>query len=548
MAWNPAVSGFSIFNKWKVLSVTASDSFSGSPPQTTTYSYSTPINHYDDDPVTPSSQKSWGDFRGSAVVTETDASGAKTEHRFYRGMNGDYTSSGTTFITLSDGSTRADENWLRGREVETRRLKADNSAVSRAVHWFTWTLTAGSGTTGAYFVGLQKAEQTTYGTTPKTTRVEYTYDSYGNVTRQTLHGDTSTTADDRNVERSYLYNTTAYIVDRPQWEKLWAGTTSGTAGQEKAYTACAYDNLASGAAPTTGNLTRTRAYSQVTPSALYVDTVTGYDAWGRPTSVTDPNGRTTTTAYHPFYGYAQSVTNALSQTSSTVVDPGWGAPTSVTDLNGRVTTVQYDAFVRLSKVWLPTEPTNGPASKEFVYAPDQRPAWIKTRQLKDAAPSGYLEAWGYFDGLGRGLQSQAPLANGNRSVVSTAYNALGQTAYSSAPYEVAGAAGSGKLYTPASATAVDEPGALYLHHLRRVGPHRAQRDAQRRDPVMGHARDLRRVDRLQLRRQRPPPGCHNRRVRPDRAGQGIQHRRRHLHHPLHLRPGRPADRRHRRRQ
>lgn len=151
ITWNPAgTDGFAIFNKWKVLSVTASDSFSGNPAQTTTYSYSTPINHYDDDPVTLSSQKSWSDFRGSAVVTETDASGAKTEHRFYRGMNGDYTSSGTTYITLSDGSTRSDDNWLRGREVETRYLKADNSVLARSVNWFTWTLTAGSGKTGAW--------------------------------------------------------------------------------------------------------------------------------------------------------------------------------------------------------------------------------------------------------------------------------------------------------------------------------------------------------------------------------------------------------------
>ncbi|MFZ1628623.1 MAG: hypothetical protein WAV70_06780, partial [Anaerolineae bacterium] len=73
--------------------------------------------------------------------------------------------------------------------------------------------------------------------------------------------------------------------------------------------------------------------------------------------------------------------------------------------------------------------SHGPASKEFVYAPDQ-PAWIKTRQLNDAATSSYLESWGYFDGFGRSLQSQAPLANGNRSVTSTGYNALGQTAYS----------------------------------------------------------------------------------------------------------------------
>jgi hypothetical protein len=291
-AWNPSATpaGFALFNKWKVLSVSASDSFSGNATQTTTYTYSTPINHYDDDPVTPSAQKSYSDFRGSAIVTETDASGAKTEHRFHRGMNGDVGLAGTTTITLSNGETRVDENWLRGREVETRRLRADDSALIRSANWFTTTLTAGSGKTGAYFVDLAKVEQTTTGTFTKNTRTENFYDGYGNLTLQVLHGDLSTTADDRTIQRSYVYSPTGYLMNRPQWEKLWAGTASGTAGQEKAYTAYAYDNLAVGAAPTKGNRTLTRAYSQVTPTATYVDTTTAYDTWGRPTGVTDPNG------------------------------------------------------------------------------------------------------------------------------------------------------------------------------------------------------------------------------------------------------------------
>ncbi len=525
----------------------------------------------------------------SAVVTETDASGAKTEHRFYRGMNGDYTSSGTTYITLSDGSTRADENWLRGREVETRRLKADNSAVTRSVNWPTWTLTAGSGTSGAYFIGTQAVEETIYGSTNKTTRTETTYDGYGNVLTEVLKGDTATSADDRYVQHNYAYNTTDFIVNTPQWQKLYAGTgeavcttytstdvpkaisASGTptiystlgvpdsglvtdvnvlglngthtyindliftlisptaaqtilmnracgsqdnfnisfddespnaagtwpcpptnggtyrpagslatfdgsqlqgtwtlkvqdmytndggslngwqlqicrtppAGDPLAFTEYAYDGQAVGAAPVKGNPTLTRAYSRVTPTAAYVDTTTAYDTWGRPITVTDPNNHTTTTAYHAFYGYAQSVTNALNQTNSTVMDPGWGVPTTVTDANGRTTTGQYDAFGRLVKVWLPTEPTNGPASKEFVYTPGDRPAWIKNRQLNDVATGSYLESWGYFDGFGRSLQGQAPLLNGNRSVSSTAYDSVGRPAYSSASYEVTGVAGSG---------------------------------------------------------------------------------------------------------
>jgi RHS repeat-associated protein len=461
---NNPVAAVTFWNRWKVMQLSQSDGVAVSPSAVYTYTYSAPIYRYASDPplydinaTCPNgprtcNKRHWNEFRGHAVVTVQDSSGARTEYRFHQGMDGDrlgYTGgSFAAAVTLSDGSTRTDSNWLRGQEIEVRRLSAAGAPAVRSVAWYTSTLTAGSGATGAYFTAIQKTEQTLYGTASKTTRVEYAYDAYGNVQREVQHGDITTTDDDRTVERGYVYNTTAYIVNRPQWEKLWAGATSGTAGQELAYTAYAYDGQAVGVAPTQGNLTLTRAYSQVTPTAAYVETTTVYDAYGRPTTVTDANGHATTTTYHPFYGYAQSVTNALNQSSYTTVDAGWGAPTSLTDLNGRVTTLQYDAFGRLSKVWLPTEPTNGAPSKEFVYAPDARPAWVKSRQLQDAGAGNYLESWSYFDGFGRSLQSQTSLANGNRRVIATTYNALGQVAYTSASYEAAGAAGSG-LTAPA---------------------------------------------------------------------------------------------------
>ncbi|MCB0126654.1 MAG: hypothetical protein KDE58_30560, partial [Caldilineaceae bacterium] len=156
-AWTTFPSGgWALWNKWKVQTVTSTDSFSGNDSQTLTYSYSAPAKHYDDDPVTPSVQKTWSDFRGSMTVTVTDGNGAKTEHRFYRGMDGDNLSSGTTYIQLSDGTNLVDSNWLRGLEVETRRLTSGNSARARTVNTFTATLTAGSGNTGAYFIGLTK--------------------------------------------------------------------------------------------------------------------------------------------------------------------------------------------------------------------------------------------------------------------------------------------------------------------------------------------------------------------------------------------------------
>lgn len=459
-AWDPGDpnistdDGWVLWNKWKVLQLQKSDSFSNNDIESYTYSYSTPTWHYGDDPALPDINscsncptRHWNDFRGSEVVTVTDGSGAKTEYRFHRGMNGDrLNTSGGSFaasITLSDSSTRPDENWLRGRGVETRRLKSDNSAVTRTVNWFTWTLNAGSGGSGAYFVGLQKTEQSWYGTTNKTTRSEFVYDSYGNVTREIQHGDTSTTSDDRNIERSYVYSTTVgYLVDRPQWEKLWAGTGSGSSGQEQARTDYLYDNTTTvGATPTKGNLTESRRY--YTASSYYPSYI-GYDNYGRPTVLTDARSNQTVTAYDSFYGYVTSTTNDLSHVTSYATDPKWGAVTQATDPNGKVTTLQYDSYGRLEKVWLPTEPTNGVASLVYSYDPASRPAYVQSSTLQVKSSATYLDSRSYVDGFGRSLQSQRPSADsGYRVVSSQKYNSLGQVLYTSAPYQISGSLSSG---------------------------------------------------------------------------------------------------------
>lgn len=297
----------------------------------------------------------------------------------------------------------------------------------RAIRASLRTLTAGSGIDGAYFVGVQATEETRsdpdYGNAARTTRDEYSYHGYGNVTREVQRGDTTLTGDERTLERSYAYNPTAYIVDRPQWEKLWAGTAPGAAGSEKAYTAYAYDGLGVGAAPVRGNRTLVRQYHQATPSYASYDTTTAYDSYGRPTTVTNARGYATTTAYHPVYGYVQSVTNALNHVTSYVVDPRWGVTTSATDPNSRTTTSQYDGYGRLTRVWLPTEPTGGAASYEYVYADSARPVFVKRRQLMQRSSGTYLDTWIYYDGFGRELQSQRLEVDPNKRVlVSRKYN------------------------------------------------------------------------------------------------------------------------------
>jgi hypothetical protein len=199
-----------------------------------TYTYSSPIFGHNDNP----GLDYFSDFRGHKVVTVTDSSGAIGEYRFYRGMEGD-NGNYSDQITLSDGSTRTDYNWLKGQVAEVRRIGTagvlTNTPLQDTVNVYTWTLTAGSGREGAYFAGTQIVTDTVYGTITKTTQDETVYDAYGNVTREIQRGDVSTTADDRTVERSYVYNTTANIVDTLQWEKQWSGASPGNSGEEKLY-------------------------------------------------------------------------------------------------------------------------------------------------------------------------------------------------------------------------------------------------------------------------------------------------------------------------
>src|SRR3989441_764446 len=93
----------------------------------------------------------------------------------------------------------------------------------------------------------------------KQTRTIYTFDTYGNVTREDQYGDLSDTSDDRTVSRTFSPNTTAWIVGLPSSETIYQGI--GLANQMAA-TSFYYDGVtdctvaSSNVTPTLGNLTR----------------------------------------------------------------------------------------------------------------------------------------------------------------------------------------------------------------------------------------------------------------------------------------------------
>lgn len=455
-------SGSIIFNKWKVLRFDRRDAFSGNPAEVLTYTYNAPIYTYAYNPDTPDVSY-WNDFRGHDVVTVTDASGDKTETRFYRGVNGDRTGSGpanegpvTWYVTGSDGIQRLDYKWLRGKPYESRRISAAGAALTRAETQFVYSITAGSGLTAAYFVAPILITNTLIGsaqTPTKTTQTGYTYDLFGNVLFDIQYGDTTTTTDDRMSESVFVdgsnaaYSTTTWILDKPLSTKLWQGTVPTSVAGLKALTEFAYDGLAYGATPTKGNMTASRSYATFVSWSDYTryEATTGYDAYGRPISVTDANTQTTNTSYHLFYGYAQTVTlpaalgGQARMSVTTVIDPGWGNVLKVTDANGQVVNLSYDAYGRRTTVKLPLDTAN---TQEFYYYNAERPARVLSRQLTSGG--AYLESHQLVDGFGRSLQAQVNDATtGYRLVTASALNGLGRARYTSGSYQASGLAGTG---------------------------------------------------------------------------------------------------------
>ncbi|MBI5854033.1 MAG: VCBS repeat-containing protein [Nitrospirae bacterium] len=272
----------------------------------------------------------------------------------------------------------------------------------------------------------------------KTTHTELTYDhTYGTVTREDQHGDTSVTTDDRTITRTFSPNTTAWIVNLPVTETIYAGIGTSSANQ-KSQTTFYYDGTTScGTAsstqtPTFGKLTRVVKWFS---GGTNPETRMAYDPYGNQICLRDPRGNTTTTSYDSGTNtFPLTTTNAVGHVGSTTyygvngvaADTGlYGQGKSVTDPNTRTTTTAYDAFGRPSSTTAPnglvkqTSYVNlGTVGSQHVYT-----------YIANVIGGTNFKTWTYFDGLGRTIKSkgtgpQTPTAQD--LVTLTEYNVRGQ--------------------------------------------------------------------------------------------------------------------------
>ena len=273
------------------------------------------------------------------------------------------------------------------------------------------------------------------GTCGKQTRTVYTYDSYGNITREDQYGDLSDTTDDRTVVRAFSPNTTAWIVGLPSSETIYQGIgTSGQAAQTSFY----YDGVtdcsvgSTNQTPNQGNLTRTVRWLNggTSPEARMA-----YDSYGNLTCTRDANGNTTTMTYDGSFTFPKVVTNPLGHQKTTqyygvdgmLADSGlYGQVKSVTDPNNAVITTTYDVFGRKSQVNFPDGGWMSTSYYDF--------GTVGSQNIQTNTQAG-LSTWTYFDGLGRTIIEKKTGPDSNKTItIQTQYNVRGSVLLTSLPY------------------------------------------------------------------------------------------------------------------
>lgn len=436
------------FQKYRVLAVTVSDPAGQNESVEHAYSYSGAAWNYSDDPFVPKDERTWSDWRGYREVSEykgaLNTTRSKTVSQYMQGMDGAKLKDGTTrsvnlaplpapdlgLATLKDSDQYAGHL----REKVTYSGSTAISATS-SEPWSAETArqtVPGAGDAVAYFVQPKKEITHTYLTVPGTWRsrtVQKSYDSYGMVYQADDSGDDTKTGDETCTRTWYARDDSLGLISQVSRERVVAKpcsvadsslnlpTSSATRGDVLSDTATAYDGAtwSTTMKPTKGLKTwkgRAKSYSSTVPSWQKVES-TGYDTFGRVTSVTDALEKTTTTAYTPTAAgplTKKVVTNPKTQATTSFMDPRRGLDLRIYDANLKKTELAYDSLGRLTDVWRPNRNRAGgysPTQKFGYNLSAAKQSWVSSASLK-ADGETYNTTYTLYDSLLRPSRSSRP--------------------------------------------------------------------------------------------------------------------------------------------
>lgn len=407
-------------------------------PLTTGFNYSGGYYHY--------GNKEFRGFNYAIVSGPTGSSGEQTitETWFHQG--------GDTAVDVN--TPNATVGFMKGKPYRTRI--SDNSSPSRIYSETETTYTLKTSSPN-YFAPPSQVD--TYicdgnatvsckgNGTARHAIVNYSYDDYGNITREDRYGDVANVANvqlNMTITRSFLPNVSNgnWLISFPASESIYQGIGTSDNGSNLmvSHTDFYYDDLAfdncnatptNNQQPNRGNLTRiSRWLKGGAPS----ETRIAYDVSGNPVCSRDPNGNVTATGYDPsFQTFPILNTNAKSQVTTSsfygvggAADKGlFGQLKSIADPNNATATLEYDPFGRVTRDIQPdnfwtstTYDSFGSVGSQNVYSSNQLGMWSAA----------------YFDGLGRTFKMRSSGPDNKVIVVDTVYNERGMLSQVSSPY------------------------------------------------------------------------------------------------------------------
>ncbi|MGW7002512.1 polymorphic toxin-type HINT domain-containing protein [Streptomyces sp. NPDC054933] len=479
------------FNKYVARKVTQTDPTGGAPTMATSYTYSKPAWHFDDNEVVQPKYRTYGQWRGYQDVQTRKGDGVNdkqtlSETTYYQGMSDDNNSTAVS-LTDSQGGQHDDANQLAGSALESTAYLGDGGSVDNSTITSYWVspATATRSRTGLPAltanvvapVETWRRQALTDGglTTWRITETDTSYDAtltdanFGLPTVKYRHTVPAQTAYDACSTTTYApANTAENLVglvssletDSVACSGFSEGGTSSVPGSVNTLTAPStvnrpaqvvsatrafYDNPTQAttwpqpssptfpqtSAPTKGDVSVVQKASDYTGGAFTWQTSKTQvsDSYGRPTATYDANGNKTSTTYsNNSVGVTTAVTqtNALSQSSSTTLDPARGLTLTSTDANGVVTTTQYDTLGRATSVWLNSRATTSPANYTYSYTVSNSGITaVTTNKINDQ--SGYQTSTTLYDALMRPRQTQTATPQGGRMVSDVFYDTRGWT-------------------------------------------------------------------------------------------------------------------------
>ncbi|MFI6546307.1 RHS repeat-associated core domain-containing protein [Streptomyces prunicolor] len=444
------------FHKYVVTQVTESDPTGGAPLKESDYTYNgSPAWHYDSDNVTaPAKRKTWSQWRGYGSVTTTtgdaQSTRTKTVATYFRGMDGDKQSDGTTRsvkVTDSTGTSVTDSDPLAGTVRESIAYNG-SAEVSGTItdQWIHQTAT--DGTRSAYLTrpaAVHSRTDLSSGGT-RDTLVSTTYDpTTGAALTVDDSGDTAVKGDEQCTRTTIANNTTDWLMAFPvrvETVDVACDATTTRPDDVVSDVRTLYDSQSYGTAPTLGDETSTQRLSSYTDGSPAYQTVSTshYDTQGRVDSVKDADQTVVSkTTYTPATGgplTSTVTTDAKGYATTTTFDPARGLATAVVDVNSKRTDYAYDGLGRLTGLWLAnrSKSSNQSASLVYTYAISNTAASVVSTGKLNNDGTTYDTTYALYDALLRPRQTQTPAPGGGRVIAETKYDSRGLAVEADADY------------------------------------------------------------------------------------------------------------------